>query len=235
MKIQKFAQSTFIIENNAEKRLLIDPGKYNFDKGFRVKDFGRIDALIITHKHADHFDIDVVKSIVDVYKPIILTNPEISIILRNQTIGSIVGRINDSFDLMGFSLTCIKTDHVVRDEVVVNFGIVIETDGKRIYYTSDTRYIEPQLLPHKKINEPDILCIPISNRGVVMSIDDALYFANEIKPKVVIPMHYDSPKDKDRIRPEHFVERLKMFKEPLENLSKVQAKILSFGEKMKVK
>ncbi len=230
MKIQKFAQSTFTIENKAGKRILIDPGKYNFEKGLKVDDFNKVDVLIITHKHADHFDLNAAKLIVNLYNPIVLTNPEISVILQNETIGCTIGRIGDRFEFVGFMVTYIKTDHVVGDEAIVNFGIVIESDGKRIYHTSDTRLIELQLLPHDKVMEPDVLCVPISDRGVVMGIDEALYFTNEIRPKIVIPMHYDSPKDKDRIRPEHFIDRLNVLKNSLRHLSKVKVKILTFGE-----
>jgi len=235
MKIRKFAQSTFIIENNAGKRVLIDPGIYNFTKEFNVEDFGSINILAITHKHTDHFDMHIVMSIVNLWNPVILTNPEISILLQNKNIGSRIGYTNDIFDLAGFSLTYIKTDHVIKNEVIVNFGLLIETDGKKIYYTSDTRYMEPELLNQEKIYRPDVLCIPISNRGIVMGIDDALYFTNQIVPKIVIPMHYDSPKDKDRVYPKHFAERLSVYASSLRHLSGIEIKVLSFGEQMYVK
>ncbi len=232
MKIQKFAQSTFVIENNIGKRILIDPGKYNFENGFGIDGFGQVDVLVITHKHGDHFDLDATKSMVDKQNPILLTNPEISVTLQNETIGSKIGRIGDSFELAGFKLTCIKTDHVVRDESIVNFGLVILADGQRIYHTSDTRLIDIKLLPQDQIIAPDLLCVPIGNRGVVMGFDDALYFTNQIRPRIVVPMHYDSPKDKARIRPEHFTERLHLLKPTLEHLSKVKVEILSFGDEL---
>ena len=234
MIIQKFAQSTFLIKSTSGKVLLIDPGLYNFTNEFKAETFGKVDILIITHKHSDHFDLDAIKSIVTLHSPTILTNHEISDVLQSETIGSTVAWVGDRFNFEGFTLVLTKTDHVVRGEAVANFGLVIESDKKRIYYTSDTRLIDLSLLPYDKVTEPDILCVPISNRGLVMGIDDALYFTNEIRPKTVIPMHYDSPKDKDRVRPEHFISRLNMLKASLNNLCDVKVKVLSFGDEVEI-
>lgn len=235
MKIIKFSQSTFIFESKKGKRLLIDPGKYNFDKDFKPEDFGKVDFLVITHKHADHFDLEAIKSIIKTNKtPIILTNPEIGEIFQKEMISVKIGYIGEEFQLSDFLITLIKTDHVVKSEVIINFGVAMEVDEKKIYYTSDTRFIDLALLPKEKVTEPDILCIPISDRGVVMGIDDALYFTNEIKPKIVIPMHYDSPKDKERIRTQHFIERFNFFKTYLSSLNNVNVKVLSFGSDFEI-
>ena len=69
MKITKYSQSTFIVENNLGQRLLIDPGKYNYENGFTPKDFGKIDILVVTHKHEDHHDINAEKEIINLWKP----------------------------------------------------------------------------------------------------------------------------------------------------------------------
>jgi len=232
MKVQKYAQSTLVFQNQLGRRMLIDPGKYNFFGGFGVGDFGSVDVLVITHKHEDHFYLDAVKSIVGLYHPIVLTNPEVAMVLQKEMIGSTVVQVGDVCEIMGFTLTFVRTDHVVRDEFIINFGLVIEADQKRVYYTSDTRLIDPSLLSTEKVLEPDVLFVPISDRGVVMSIDDALYFASEIRPKVVVPIHYDSPKDKDRIRPEDFINRFNTLKIFLKQLSNIEVRVLSFGEEM---
>lgn len=234
MKVTKFAQSTFSIEHSRGKRLLIDPGSYNFDNGFQAKDFGIVDVLVITHKHADHFDLKATKTIVDLHNPIIVTNPEVAMLLQKESIRSRSWQIGDALEIDGFDLRSVRTDHVVRDETIVNFGLTIRADEKRIYHTSDTRLIELNLLPQDQVMMVDLLCLPIGNRGVVMGIDDALYFANELRPKAIVPMHYDSPKDKDRILPEHFEERLKQLGASLENLLKTKVVVLRFGDQMEL-
>jgi L-ascorbate metabolism protein UlaG (beta-lactamase superfamily) len=229
MKLIKFAQSTFLFQNNEGRRLLVDPGEYNFGDGFTPESFGHVDVLIITHKHGDHFQLDAVKRLFSLSHCEIITNSEIAVILQKNTVRSRIVNLGENIELHGFILSFIKTDHVVRDESIVNFGMVIRCDGITVYHTSDTRLMEIQTLPAVVV-KPDILCVPIGNRGVVMGIDDALYFTSEIKPNIVIPMHYDSPKDKGRVKPEHFLERLNVLKSSLESLRDVRCNILKFGE-----
>ena len=71
MKITKYAQLTFLIENSMGNRLLIDPGQYNYDNGFSPSDFGRVDVLIVTHKHGDHHQIEAEKEIINLHKPLV--------------------------------------------------------------------------------------------------------------------------------------------------------------------
>ncbi|MEM4235222.1 MAG: MBL fold metallo-hydrolase, partial [Candidatus Methanomethylicaceae archaeon] len=102
------------------------------------------------------------------------------------------------------------------------------------YHASDTRYIEPTMLGNTKVLNPDVLCVPISNRGVVMGVDDALYFTSEIKPRIVIPIHYDSPKDSQRVRPEHFVQRFGEIKKYLDSLNHTEVVVLERGESITI-
>lgn len=126
-------------------------------------------------------------------------------------------------------LTLTKTDHVVGNEAIINFGFVLREGATRVYYMSDSRFIEPTLLGNDVLN-PTVLIIPISDRGLVMGFDDALYFANEVKPKVVVPMHYNSPKDEPRVDPGDFVARGRALSSQLTHLSRIEFKILGIGE-----
>ena len=199
-----------------------------------MSDFGQVNVVIITHIHKDHFDIEATRELVSLHNPAIVTNPEIAVILQNETISSKVVHIGDQLKVSGFSLTCTKTDHNPGGTWVVNFGVVVESDGNRIYHPSDTRLIQPQLLPQDKVSEPDVLFVPISNRGLVMGIDDALFFTNALKPKVVVPIHYESAHDIGRVLPEHFVDRLHVLKAHLKHLENVKVEIMSYGDELTV-
>ncbi len=87
-----------------------------------------------------------------------------------------------------------------------------------------TRYIEPALLPEE--TKADCLLVPISDRGLVMGMDDALFFSHQLSPGLVIPIHYDGPKDRDRIDPEEFVTKAGQLG--------LRAQILSFGEEIEL-
>lgn len=232
MKIQRFAQSTFVIENNEGKRLLIDPGTSGYAGCRNMTDYGKVDLIVITHSHQDHFDIAGTKELVSAHSPKILTNPEIHTILQAETVASRVVHIGDFIEEEGFSLTLTKTDHNPGGNWIVNFGVVVESDEKSVYHPSDTRLIQPQLLPKDKVSEPDVLFVPISNRGLVMGIDDALFFTNALAPKIVVPIHYESAHDIGRVLPEHFEDRLNILKEHLTALNDVEVKIMNYGEEL---
>ena len=206
MKLKRLAQSTILLTNKAGSALLIDPGKYNLDPGkLTVDTFPSADVVVVTHKHADHFDLPLLNRMLKKRSSIIITNNEIAGILQKNGIAATTVEAGTKISECGFELTAIATDHVVRGEYIINFGLVVCADGVSLYHTSDTRYIDPSLLPEE--THADYLLLPISNRGVVMGIDDALVFASELRPKVVIPLHYDSPKDASRVDPHEFAEK----------------------------
>ena len=71
------------------------------------------------------------------------------------------------------------------------FGVIIKHKNEIIYHTSDT---------HAYDNPPgcSILFVPINNRGLCLGPQEAADFANLTNAKVVVPFHYDSPKDANR-------------------------------------
>lgn len=234
MKITKYSQFTYIVENNEGKRLLIDPGKYNYSESFTPKDFGNVDVLIITHKHGDHHDLDAEGEIIQANSPKIYTNSEIGSQDTPQKRNYKVVGVGDVINEDGFKITLIFTDHFAKGESVVNFGMFIECDKKSFYHTSDTRFMEQNMYDFDLVKNPDVLTLPISNRGVVMGIEDAIVFTSQVKPRIVIPAHYDSPKDSVRVNPHDFVQRFKVLEERIEQLKDVTVRVMSFGENIEV-
>ena len=222
MQLKKLAQCTMLVTNEKGGTLLIDPGKYNLDPGrLTVDTIPTAQTIIITHKHTDHFDIDIVKSLLRRSSPNIFTNKGIQETLRSENIEARILEPGMKAEASGFSLTAIPADHRVNGEVISNFGLVVSADGSSFYYTSDTLYIDPAFLP--KETHAKYLFLPISGRGVTMDANDALKFAKEIRADVTIPVHLDSPKDKG-INPQEFVYMVE--KEGL------KARTMKFGEEI---
>ena len=65
-------------------------------------------------------------------------------------------------------------------------GFVLTVDGVRIYHAGDT-----DLIPEMDSIKADIALLPVSGT-YVMTAEEAVEAAKIIKPKLVIPMHYDS-------------------------------------------
>lgn len=219
MKIIRYAQSTIQIENEG-KKVLIDPGSYNFEPGRLTReDFKDIDVLIVTHKHGDHFDLQAVKTIHDNSNPIILTVKELATVMEREGIASNILNVGQSINTSGFYIEAIKADHVVNGEIIDIFGVIVEANGKRIYHTSDTVYME------EKPSNIDLIFVPINNRGVAMDFEDAARFVREIDPKTAVPVHYDSPKD-SHINPSDWANLLKD--------DNIEVTVMAFGESLEL-
>ena len=68
-------------------------------------------------------------------------------------------------------------------------GFVIEINGKKLYHAGDTGLTyDMKLLETEKI---DIAFLPIGG-NYTMDIDDAVRAVDFIKPKLTIPMHYNT-------------------------------------------
>ncbi|MEW6215781.1 MAG: MBL fold metallo-hydrolase, partial [Nitrospirota bacterium] len=65
-------------------------------------------------------------------------------------------------------------------------GYIFTVKGQRIYIAGDTDYI-----PEMKSFKADIVLLPVSGT-YVMTADEAIKAALDIKPKTAIPMHYGS-------------------------------------------
>jgi L-ascorbate metabolism protein UlaG (beta-lactamase superfamily) len=68
-------------------------------------------------------------------------------------------------------------------------GFIVDMGGKRVYFTGDTAlFLDMQLYGEEGI---DVLILPIGD-NYTMGPEDALRCVRFVKPKVVIPLHYDT-------------------------------------------
>lgn len=71
-------------------------------------------------------------------------------------------------------------------------GFQIDVGGKSIVNLGDTLLHEKEWL---SINEPDVLMIPIGGKAIhnTMDVEEAVQAVKNIRPKLVIPCHYNCP------------------------------------------
>lgn len=71
-------------------------------------------------------------------------------------------------------------------------GFDIKLDGKRLVNLGDTLLLEKEW---QTISEPDVLMIPIGGKAIhnTMDVPEALQAVKIIRPKLVIPCHYNVP------------------------------------------
>ena len=143
----------------------------------------RSDAVICTHNHLDHVDIDAIplmkKERMTFYAP---TDAEPT--LRECGVTQYLPFDKGaSYPVGDFRLTAVFADHSVPA-----VGVIVEHNGVKLYFSGDTEYnAELEALAQENI---DIMVICINGRLGNMNVEEAIRLTKILQPKVGIPTHY---------------------------------------------
>jgi len=206
VNIRYIGHSTFIISIRKEKEetsIITDPW---FDQGpfylkrvvppaINLEDIPKCDFMLVSHSHRDHFDHATLKYARKNWNPTVIGPP--SVVKKAKKYGiskTVTAYPGASLNMDNFTVTVIRAVHPVwggKDAV----GYVIFLGNCAIYFSGDTLYVDEVV---KDVNnfKIDVAILPIGSakflfRKTVMDIYDAIKFALNIKPKIVIPMHYN--------------------------------------------
>lgn len=187
MKITKYPQSAILLEYK-NKRILIDPGSFCYSNNFTPDDWGKIDILLITHEHQDHFFPEAVKVIAKNNPNIkIITNKSVHDLLLQDEVQSQIILDREMIKIEDIEIMGIQSVHGAIPEVMPNppevIGFLIDN---KFYHPGDTVDF-----PNKP--KAEIVFVPFSGK-VTLNTSEAVQFAREIGAKIAIPIHYDSPK-----------------------------------------
>ncbi|MDQ7786992.1 MAG: MBL fold metallo-hydrolase [Thermodesulfovibrionales bacterium] len=160
-----------------EKVIYTDP--------FKIKKRDTADIILITHEHSDHCSPDDVKMI---------QGPETVIVATADCAKKLTGKIKivkpgDKITVEGIAIEVVPSYNTnkqfhTKDRGWV--GYIFTVKGQRVYLAGDTDYI-----PEMKTFHADIALLPVSGT-YVMTAEEAIQAALDIKPKIAIPMHYAS-------------------------------------------
>jgi len=180
MKIIKYIHSCLVFEHNGFK-LLIDPGNYTFAEG-RVKpqDFADVSAIIITHIHPDHLDMDNLKKIIALSKAPVYTNKQVAAALQKEGIDSELFT-EGKRDFGGMEFVAMPVTHMpLLDSpipemtgYIINGNILHPVDSFQKELT-EIKNIQLLILP---------TMAPFCNELQVTAFADAL------KPQNILPVH----------------------------------------------
>lgn len=174
MKLTKYQHACFVLEKKGTC-IIVDPGNITHD----FIEPERIDAIIVTHEHLDHFDEVRIRSLLN-------THPKATIIAHENISGrftdhkAISARPGEPLGVGSFSVQFFGGTHApIANGVQTppNLGILIDD---RLYYPGDS-FTVPE---GKKVKE---LLIPVS--APWMKISEAVQFLLEIRPQYAFPTH----------------------------------------------
>ena len=192
MTIRFLGQSGYLLKTK-NSQIIIDP--YLSDSVNRVAGRPRLlpipvrpetifcDAVICTHNHLDHLDPDTISLICD-EQFFITTKEGVEVLDSMGKTNARALTLGESIDVGEFTLTAVYANHTVEA-----FGLVVQAEGKTLYFSGDTLYDE-RLFQIAEYH-PDITFICINGRLGNMNVDEALVVAEKIGAPVNIPNHYD--------------------------------------------
>lgn len=171
MKIKWLGHSAFLITSDQGTKIITDPYEPG---GFGAINYGKInetaDVVTVSHDHADHNFVSQIQG-----------NPQVL-----DKVGSA--------KVKGIEFRGVATFHDTSQgtERGPNTVFCFDVDGVRICHTGDLGH---QLSPQQaqEVGPVDVLLVPV---GGAFTVDaaGAAQLCEQLKPKVVIPMHFKTEK-----------------------------------------
>jgi L-ascorbate metabolism protein UlaG (beta-lactamase superfamily) len=171
---------------------------------YRGEELRGVDVVLASHKHSDHLDPGTMPDLLAASPGASLALPE-AIVEHAEGLGLPRGRLigldtGKTFTRKGFSVRAVPSAHEGLDIDErgrhLYLGFVIEVDGLRLYHSGDSLAYDG-LAGHLGPDPFDLLFLPINGRdparGVAgnMSAAEAVALASRVRPRFVVPHHYD--------------------------------------------
>lgn len=187
MKLEKFAQSGFIIETDAGARVAFDIGSYepleNLAKEHPVNSF------LVSHIHPDHFSLERINALLP-EKLFVgsqcrqsISEADLNCDITKIEVGQALEVADDVY------VEFFNVDHGpnISAPLCENFGFVITSDGKTIYFAGDMFYPSGIDVASRDF---DYTLMPVGTY-YTFGPQEAFKFIKTFKnPGTIVPMHY---------------------------------------------
>jgi L-ascorbate metabolism protein UlaG (beta-lactamase superfamily) len=198
-KVQFLGQSCFMITSSTGLKVIIDPYTTN-EKTYSAID-ETADIVTVSHEHADHNNVAGVKG-----------NPEV---IKGSGIKNIKG--------INFKGVAVFHDDAQGAQRGANTIFCFSLDGVKFCHVGDLGHrLSPEQIA--EIGAVDVFFVPV---GGFFTIDAkvATDVCNDLKPKIIIPMHYKTPKSNPNLS------GIEDFLTGKQNVKQLNTSILEFNPK----
>jgi L-ascorbate metabolism protein UlaG (beta-lactamase superfamily) len=199
LTVTRIAHATVLIDLDGQ-RLLTDPwfserwGYHHGEPyGIRLEDLPRLDGVLVSHDHYDHFDLESFKRYPDAGVPLVLKR---GLAAKARAAG--FGNVQelDAWEtarLGPVAVTAAPGEHKVPEVTFVLAGA-----GHTVYFGADTLLIPELREVARRFPRLDLALVPVNgltlrpllDRRVVMNAREAAELCAWLRPRVAVPIHY---------------------------------------------
>ncbi len=179
MRLTHFGHSCLLVEI-ADRRILIDPGA--FSAGF--EDLTGLDAVLVTHQHADHLDLDRLPGLLSANPgALVAADPQTAQLLRERGLDAVALVQGTDLTVGEVTISPRGDQHAFNHSwmpTVANVGVRLAADGEPVlFHPGDAYDADP--------GEVDVLAVPVNAPWT--AVRDTLDFVRRVAPSSFVPIH----------------------------------------------
>ncbi len=209
IQVEWLGHGSFKFVSRGGKVILLDPWISTNPKTpsrYRsFEHFGKVDLLLFTHGHVDHFMLPDVKKLVALYDPDIIAPWELDFFIKSEIpqarcMTFQLANVGATYNYHGIDISMVNAVHSSGAQLTgftgtnkymgrpVGYVLTFE-NSLTIYHSGDTSLMSDMQLVIGDYYKPDLAILPIGN-VFTMGPREAAYACKMIRPSFVIPEHY---------------------------------------------
>ncbi|WP_432835025.1 MBL fold metallo-hydrolase [Dactylosporangium sp. CA-092794] len=176
MRITKYTHACLRLEHGGGV-LVIDPGVFSEPEAL-----DGADAVLITHEHMDHVDVDRLRAAAHRHELTVHTHPDVEALLTDLDADVYGVRPGDSFVAAGMTVRAHGGQHaIIHADIprIVNVGFVIDSPDGTIYHPGDAFHVPDEAVA--------TLFVPVS--APWLKLAEAIDFTRSVKPERAFALH----------------------------------------------